>query len=271
MSLCQSMFGLAEHALAKRRCALAGWRVGTLNTLQCHHHCYGASAAAQPATLHTYCSLVGGFLWLANMTLPTLAYAASQLARVLSNPGPTHYSLAMRVLAYLYGQRERTLTFAPDGNLPFQVLVDSNWATKFSVSGALYFYHGCLFYWFSKAQHSVSLSSAEAEFFGAMMAAREVLFDRDLFIELGIVVAGPTDILSDSQSAVGMAFDPISFKNTKHIMRAAEFLRDLVLKGHVILKHVPGTLMIADLLTKAPARATFIELVKLLDDYSRTP
>ena len=80
-----------------------------------------------------------------------------------------------------------------------------------------------------------------------------------------------TDILSDSQSAVGMAFDPISFKNTKHIMRAAEFLRDLVLKGHVILKHVPGTLMIADLLTKAPARATFIELVKLLDDYSRTP
>ena len=84
-------------------------------------------------------------------------------------------------------------------------------------------------------------------------------------------VAGPTDILSDSQSAVGMAFDPISFKNTKHIMRAAEFLRDLVLKGHVILKHVPGTLMIADILTKAPARATFIELVKLLDDYSRTP
>ena len=96
------------------------------------------------------------------------------------------------------------------------MLVDSNWATKFSVSGALYFYHGCLFYWFSKAQHSVSLSSAEAEFFGAMMAAREVLFDRDLFIELGIVVAGPTDILSDSQSAVGMASDPISFKNTKH-------------------------------------------------------
>ena len=77
--------------------------------------------------------------------------------------------------------------------------------------------------------------------------------------------------LCDSQSAVGMAFDPISFKNTKHIMRAAEFLRDLVLKGHVILKHVPGTLMIADILTKAPARATFIELVKLLDDYSRTP
>ena len=56
-----------------------------------------------------------------------------------------------------------------------------------------------------------------------MMAAREVLFDRDLFIELGIAVAGPTDILSDSQSAVGMAFDPISFKNTKHINRRIPF------------------------------------------------
>ena len=45
---------------------------------------------------------------------------------------------------------------------------DSSWATRFSVSGCLIFYHGCLFHWFSKMQKSVSLSSAEAEYFGAM-------------------------------------------------------------------------------------------------------
>ena len=56
---------------------------------------------------------------------------------------------------------------------------------------------------------------------------------------------------SDSKSAVDMSFDPVAFKNTKHILRAAEFLRDLVRKEVVVMTHVPGTTMLADLLTKA--------------------
>ena len=63
----------------------------------------------------------------------------------------------------------------------------------------------------------------------------------------------------------GMSVDPVSFKNTKHILRAANFLRDLVLKGAVVLRHVKGTRNLADLLTKAVARAVFIELLRLLD------
>ena len=39
-------------------------------------------------------------VWLANMTMPWLAYAASQLARFLTNPGPSHYAAALRVLLY---------------------------------------------------------------------------------------------------------------------------------------------------------------------------
>ena len=60
------------------------------------------------------------------------------------------------------------------------------------------------------------------------------------------------------------------FKKTKHILRAAEFLRDLVARQVTALVHVPGKVMVADLLTKAPARAIFLELVRLLDDYSRS-
>jgi hypothetical protein len=67
-----------------------------------------------------------------------------------------------------------------------------------------------------------------------------------------------------------MSLDPIAFKKTKHILRAAEFLRDLVAREVTTLRHVPGKVMIADLLTKAPARAIFLELVRLLDAYSRT-
>ena len=75
----------------------------------------------------------------------------------------------------------------------------------------------------------------------------------------------PSLLLCDSKSAVDMAYDPVAFKKTKHILRAAEFLRDTVCKLHVIVKHLPGSNMLADMLTKALPRPRFLEMVKLLD------
>ena len=75
-------------------------------------------------------------------------------------------------------------------------------------------------------------------------------------------------ILSDSKSAVDLAFDPVAFKKTKHILRAAEYLRDLVAREVVTLSHLPGKLMLADILTKAVARLTFLELLEMLDHYA---
>ena len=113
-------------------------------------------------------------------------------------------------------------------------------------------------------QRSVTLSSAEAEYFGAMMAARDVIFVRELLIDLSIDITCPSTIHTDSKSAVDMAFDPIAFKKTKHILRAAEFLRDLVSRDVIKLKHIMGSIMPADILTKAVSRPTFLELLRLL-------
>ena len=114
-------------------------------------------------------------------------------------------------------------------------------------------------------QKSVSLSSAEAEYFGAMMASRELIFFRNLLVDLGIIPGGPTTMYCDSKSAIDMSFDPVAFKQTKHIMRAAAFLRDLVSKEVTILRHLDGDRMVADVLTKAQARVVFVELCKLLN------
>ena len=38
-----------------------------------------------------------------------------------------------------------------------------------------------------------------------------------------------------------MSLDPVAFKKTKHILRAAEFLRDLVARDVVRLQHLPGS------------------------------
>ena len=60
-------------------------------------------------------------------------------------------------------------------------------------------------------------------------------------------------------------------KMTKHILRAAEFtefLRDLVARLVIEVHHLPGRVMIADLLTKAVARVLYHELLRLFDAYA---
>ena len=115
------------------------------------------------------------------------------------------------------------------------------------------------------------ISSAEAEYFGAMLAARDVVFIRDLLLDLNVAVECVSIIFSDSKSAVDLAFDPVAFKKTKHILRAAEFLRDLVAREVVTLQHIKGSTMLADLLTKAVSRPIYLELMQQLDNYASPP
>ena len=215
-----------------------------------------------------YMAIVGALLWLANMTRVDIAYSASQLARFMTNPGPSHFKAAIRVLLYLRDTTDRALVMRPDPDRELESFVDSSWATKFSCSGGMFFFYGCLFHWFSKMQRSVTLSSAEAEFFGTMLAAKEVIFIRELLIDLGFIIDAASVIKCDSKSAVGMAFDPVAFKKTKHILRAAEFLRDLVTRGVVSVEHISGVVMLADILTKATSRGVFVDLLKQLDSFA---
>ena len=60
-----------------------------------------------------------------------------------------------------------------------------------------------------------------------------------------------------------MALDPVAFRKTKHILREANFLSDLVARRVFRPEHIAGTEMVADLATKPP-RAVFQHLMTLL-------
>ena len=64
----------------------------------------------------------------------------------------------------------------------------------------------------------------------------------------------------DSKSAIDMAFDPVAFKKTKHILRDAYYLRDLVARQFFAPSHVASSEELADILTKALPRALFLRL-----------
>ena len=124
-----------------------------------------------------------------------------------------------------------------------------------------------LVHWFSKTQRSVSFSSAEAELFGAILAARETVFFRELLHDLALTPSGPTRLYSDSKSCVDLSYDPVSFKKTKHILRAAEGLRDYVAREVLQLLHITGPTNLADILTKAQATAVFVQLMAAYDAF----
>ena len=97
--------------------------------------------------------------------------------------------------------------------------------------------------------------------------SREAVAYRELLSDLDLVQAWPTIIFSDSKSCVELSIDPVSFKKTKHILRAAEGLRDYVARRVFSLVHLPGKINMADILTKAQAVSVFVELMAAYDAY----
>ena len=141
---------------------------------------------------------------------------------------------------------------------------DASWETRNSVSGGIVLLYGCSVVWWSRRQNSVALSSAEAEYMAASVAGREAIYLRDLLESLGHGVVGPTPMLLDSKSAIDLTRDPVAFKKTKHILRHAYWLRDVVSRNVLAPSHVSTENQLADVLTKALPPALHRAAIRLL-------
>ena len=217
----------------------------------------------------TYMSLVGAYLWLSNVSRYDITYISGILAKFVSNPAMIHYRAALRVLIYLDGTADRVLTLSANPNRPLSAYVDSDWGSRFSISGGIIEIFGCPIHWFSRAQRSVSMSSTGAEYFATCVMVREVLFTRDVVADFGVALTAPTIIRTDNKGVVDLSFDPVAFKKTKHILRAAQFVRDRVLRQYVGLEWISGQNNFVDIFTKNVALATFRHLLKLMGSLVR--
>ena len=76
----------------------------------------------------------------------------------------------------------------------------------------------------------MSFFSVESEMFGAILAAKEGIYFReyDLLLAPRLHLMVRRVFRSDSKSCIDLSFDPVSFKKTKHILRAAQSLRGYV-------------------------------------------
>ena len=109
---------------------------------------------------------------------------------------------------------------APEG-LMLTGYADTDWANNLgdckSTSGYVFKLAGGAISWSSKKQPSVALSSTEAEYIAGAHTAKELMWLRHLFGEVGLPDDDPTVLLMDNQSAITIAKNPQYYDQMKHI------------------------------------------------------
>ncbi|KAE8679378.1 hypothetical protein F3Y22_tig00111402pilonHSYRG01323 [Hibiscus syriacus] len=105
--------------------------------------------------------------------------------------------------------------------------------------------------WCSKRQPTVSLSTTEAEYRAAAMAAQESTWLIQLMNNLHQPVDYAILLYCDNQSAIRLAENPVFHARTKHVEVHYHFVREKVLQEEIEMRQIKTDEQIADLFTKS--------------------
>lgn len=217
---------------------------------------------AVPGDKAWYASVVGSLMYLAVATRPDLAFAVGCLARFMSDPSEHHIVAAKRVLRYLRGTKDLSLTYAASGTNSDQLLgyCDADYAqdpdTRRSTTGLCFLMNGGAISWSSKRQSTVSTSTAEAEYTALFSGAQEACFLSQLLAELGLPAKAVT-IHCDNQPAIHIAGNPVTSSHSKHFNVRLHYTREQVQAGTIEVKYIDTGNMTADMMTKSLDRIKF--------------
>ena len=167
-----------------------------------------------------YRKIVGSLIYL-TITRPDLSYSVGLESQFMQLPRKPHLDAVRRTLRYVRGTLDQALFYAADAPLALYGYTDADWAGSIpdrrSTSGFMFSFGSAAVTWSSKKQPTVALSSTEAEYRGAAVAACEVAWLRTLLEDLGVQVDQQVVIHCDNLSSIQLARNPVFHARTKHI------------------------------------------------------
>ncbi|GMI87432.1 hypothetical protein HRI_002412500 [Hibiscus trionum] len=213
-----------------------------------------------------YRSIVGALLYVCH-TRPDIAYAVNRVAQYMQTPTVSHWKAVKRVLRYLKGTLEFGLWFPVQVSTHSALVAfsDADWGSdeddRRSISGYCVYYGNHLLSWSSKKQRSVSRSTAEAEYRSLADATSEVMWVRNVLVDMHVALAELPKIWCDNTSTIAMAANPVMHAKTKHVDLDLHFVRERVLGCMLQVGYVPANSQVADVMTK-PLNATQFEFFR---------
>ena len=166
-----------------------------------------------------YRSIVGALQYL-TFTRPDIAFSVNQACQFMHNPMESHVVAVKRILRYLRGTLDYGIHFQLD-TLNLQAYSDADWAgdpnDRRSVSGFVVYLGSSPISWASKKQHTVSRSSAEAEYRALAIAAAELTWIRQLFCDMHVPLLIPPLIHCDNISVISLASNLVFHSRMKHL------------------------------------------------------
>ncbi len=202
-----------------------------------------------------YRSAIGTLLWIAMCTRPDIAYHVNFLSTFSNKPLRIHWEHVKRIIVYLRSTANKgiLLNCDPKKNTP-TVYCDASHGDptidRKSTTGFMFFLCGAPFYWASRRQKVVSISSCEAEYYAMSEMAMEAQFFLQIF--KGISSNIKTVIANvDSEPARRIASGDASLRKVKHIETRYHFVRDMTLNKQLELRWITKDQNVADILTKA--------------------
>lgn len=209
-------------------------------------------------------SLVGGLRYLVHT-----AYSVGIVSRYMERPTTMHMNAVKRILRYIKGKLHFGLTYTQkSGNNVLTGFSDSDLAgyldDKKSTGGVAFHLNESLIIWVSQKQRCIALSSYEAEFMAATVAACQGIWLRNLLNQVTEESIGPVVIFVDNKSAIDLAKNSVFHGRSKHIDIHYYFIRECVERGEIIIKHVSSEFQRANILTKALTTIKFERMCQVL-------
>lgn len=220
-----------------------------------------------------FSNAIGSLQFAAICSRPDISYAISSVARFKAKPTTAHVNALKRIFKYLRGTLDFKLAFGGrDARNVLVAYADADYAADLedrrSRSGFVLFLNGGPITWGSKKQDTLVDSTTYAEYVAQYMATKEIIWCRNLLHGLGCSQVGPTQLLSDSQSAIRLAMNPEFHGRTKHIDIKYHMIRDQVKLHTIKLTYVNTVDNVADIFTKALPVERFKKLRSLITLYA---
>jgi hypothetical protein len=214
-----------------------------------------------------YRKIIGCLRYLIH-TRPDLSFSVGVASRFMQTPKESHVSAVKQILRYLKGTTNFGLKYCKGGDGKLVGYSDSSYGTdvedRTGTTGMAFYYSGNLITWASQKQHTVALSSCEAEFMAATSAACQALWLRNMLSDITGSEAQTVELKVDNQSAIALMKNPVFHGRSKHINTKYHFIRQCVERDQIEVKHVSGDLQKADTSTKALPRIKFCEMRSLI-------